>query len=59
MLGALTPTEVRLAHKLGSHVVKLLPGSLGGPSYLKALKGLFPGITIVKSGEELALPRFW
>jgi 2-dehydro-3-deoxyphosphogluconate aldolase/(4S)-4-hydroxy-2-oxoglutarate aldolase len=50
MLGALSPSEVRLAHRLGSNVVKLFPGSLGGPGYLKALKGPFPGIAIMPTG---------
>jgi 2-dehydro-3-deoxyphosphogluconate aldolase/(4S)-4-hydroxy-2-oxoglutarate aldolase len=47
MMGGLTPSEVRLAHKLGSDVVKLFPGSVGGPDYLKALKGPFPHIEIM------------
>lgn len=50
MMGALTPSEVRLAYKLGSDVVKLFPGSLGGPSYLKALKGPFPNIPLMPTG---------
>ena len=29
MMGALTPAEVAMSHKLGSDVVKLFPGSLG------------------------------
>jgi 2-dehydro-3-deoxyphosphogluconate aldolase/(4S)-4-hydroxy-2-oxoglutarate aldolase len=42
MMGALTPTEVVASRQLGSDVVKLFPGSLGGPEYMKALKGPFP-----------------
>ena len=42
MIGALTPTEVLQAYKLGSDVVKVFPGSAVGPSYIKALKGPFP-----------------
>ena len=37
MAGALTPTEVLQAYRLGSDVVKIFPGTLTGPSYLKAL----------------------
>lgn len=50
MLGALTPTEVVQAHRLGSSVVKLFPGALGGPAYLKALRGPFPHIPIMPTG---------
>ncbi len=50
MIGALTPTEIFAAHKLGSDVVKLFPGSLTGPAYVKALKGPFPHIPIMPTG---------
>jgi 2-dehydro-3-deoxyphosphogluconate aldolase/(4S)-4-hydroxy-2-oxoglutarate aldolase len=50
MLGALTPSEVLAAHQLGSDVVKLFPGSLGGPAYLKALRGPFPDIPMMPTG---------
>ena len=50
MMGGLTPTEVLLAYRLGSDVVKLFPGSLGGPAYMKALKGPFPHIPMMPTG---------
>jgi 2-dehydro-3-deoxyphosphogluconate aldolase / (4S)-4-hydroxy-2-oxoglutarate aldolase len=50
MAGALTPTEVELAHRLGSDVVKVFPGSLVGPEYVKALKGPFPNIPLMPTG---------
>jgi 2-dehydro-3-deoxyphosphogluconate aldolase / (4S)-4-hydroxy-2-oxoglutarate aldolase len=50
MLGALTPTEVFQAHRLGAHIVKIFPGSLVGPSYIKALHGPFPGIAMMPTG---------
>ncbi len=50
MIGALTPTEVLAAYKIGSDVVKIFPGSLGGPAYLKALKGPFPTIPMMPTG---------
>lgn len=50
MIGALTPTEVLQAYKLGSDFVKLFPGSLVGPAYVKALKGPFPYIPFVPTG---------
>ncbi len=42
MAGALTPTEVFQAYSLGTDVVKIFPGSLAGPSYIKALKRTVP-----------------
>ncbi len=48
--GALTPSEVMLARRLGAQAVKLFPGSSGGPSYLKALRGPFPSIAFVPTG---------
>ncbi len=50
MLGALTPTEVLKAFNLGSDVVKLFPGSLVGPAYVKALRGPFPDIPLMPTG---------
>jgi 2-dehydro-3-deoxyphosphogluconate aldolase/(4S)-4-hydroxy-2-oxoglutarate aldolase len=50
MVGALTPTEVEEAYRLGSDVVKIFPASLVGPSYLKSLQGPFPYINTMPSG---------
>jgi 2-dehydro-3-deoxyphosphogluconate aldolase/(4S)-4-hydroxy-2-oxoglutarate aldolase len=50
MMGALTPSEVMMAKRLGSDVIKLFPGSLTGPSYVKALKGPFPDLRIMPTG---------
>ncbi len=50
MAGALTPTEVLRAYRLGSDVVKIFPGSLAGPAYIKALKGPFPYIPLMPTG---------
>lgn len=44
MAGALTPTEVMRATRLGVDVVKVFPGSLVGPSYLRSLRGPFPNV---------------
>ncbi len=49
-LGALTPTEVMAATRLGAHVVKIFPASLGGPAYLKALRGPFPEVPFMPTG---------
>jgi 2-dehydro-3-deoxyphosphogluconate aldolase/(4S)-4-hydroxy-2-oxoglutarate aldolase len=50
VLGALTPTEVVSAVRAGSAVVKLFPAGLGGPRYLKDLRGPFPDVDFVPSG---------
>jgi 2-dehydro-3-deoxyphosphogluconate aldolase/(4S)-4-hydroxy-2-oxoglutarate aldolase len=50
MIGAFTPSEIVEAHRLGSDVVKLYPGSLGSPKYLKSLRGPFPDIPIMPTG---------
>jgi 2-dehydro-3-deoxyphosphogluconate aldolase/(4S)-4-hydroxy-2-oxoglutarate aldolase len=48
--GILTPSEVMLARRLGAQAVKLFPGSSGGTSYLKALRGPFPDVPFVPTG---------
>lgn len=50
MPGVLTPSEVMLALGFGVEVVKLFPGSLGGPPYLKALRGPFPEVSFLPTG---------
>jgi 2-dehydro-3-deoxyphosphogluconate aldolase/(4S)-4-hydroxy-2-oxoglutarate aldolase len=51
MAGALTPTEVIMAWKAGADFVKVFPASaVGGPSYLKALRGPLPQIPLVPTG---------
>src|SRR5215210_5413386 len=50
MPGILTPTELMLARRLGADVFKLFPGSAGGPSYLKALRGPFPEAVLLPTG---------
>jgi len=49
--GALTPTEVLTAWEAGADVVKIFPcGNVGGPKYIKALKGPFPQIEMIPTG---------
>ncbi|RJX34974.1 MAG: bifunctional 4-hydroxy-2-oxoglutarate aldolase/2-dehydro-3-deoxy-phosphogluconate aldolase [Desulfarculus sp.] len=49
--GALTPTEVLAAWNAGADFVKVFPvGQLGGPAYVRALKGPFPQILLLPSG---------
>jgi len=49
--GALTPTEILDAQRAGADLIKVFPvQSLGGPSYLRALRGPFPDIPLVPTG---------
>jgi 2-dehydro-3-deoxyphosphogluconate aldolase/(4S)-4-hydroxy-2-oxoglutarate aldolase len=51
MAGALTPTEVIQAWRAGSDFVKIFPcGNVGGPKYIKALKGPLPQVPMVPTG---------
>ncbi len=50
MAGAVTPTEVMRARRLGVDVVKLFPGSLGGPALLKGLRAPFPQLSFLPTG---------
>jgi 2-dehydro-3-deoxyphosphogluconate aldolase/(4S)-4-hydroxy-2-oxoglutarate aldolase len=49
--GALTPTEVLTAWEAGADAVKVFPcGAVGGPGYIKALRGPFPQIEMIPTG---------
>lgn len=50
MPGCITPTEITEALKYGVDVIKIFPGSLVGPSYIKALKGPFPNVNLMPTG---------
>jgi 2-dehydro-3-deoxyphosphogluconate aldolase/(4S)-4-hydroxy-2-oxoglutarate aldolase len=51
MAGALTPTEVITAWNAGADMVKIFPcGNVGGPRYIKALRGPLPQIPMVPTG---------
>ena len=51
ILGALTPTEVLTAWRLGSDFVKVFPCSqVGGDKYIKASKKALPEVSLVASG---------
>ena len=50
MAGCLTPTEIYQTYKLGADVIKIFPGSLTGPSYIKAVHGPFPHIPMMPTG---------
>ena len=46
----MTPTEVLTAWESGADVVKIFPADLGGPPYLKALRGPLPQVRLMPTG---------
>jgi 2-dehydro-3-deoxyphosphogluconate aldolase/(4S)-4-hydroxy-2-oxoglutarate aldolase len=62
LAGVLTPTEALTAMGLGADAVKLFPATVGGPSYLRALREPLPdlpfipvgGVDVGLAGEYLA-----
>ena len=50
MPGAYTPTEILTAWEAGADVVKVFPASVGGPDFIKALRGPLPHIRLAAVG---------
>jgi 2-dehydro-3-deoxyphosphogluconate aldolase/(4S)-4-hydroxy-2-oxoglutarate aldolase len=48
--GAFTPSEILLARDLGATAVKLFPAPVGGPAYVRALRGPIPAVPFVPTG---------
>lgn len=48
--GAYTPTEILAAWESGADAVKVFPASVGGPQFIKAIKGPLPQIKLVPVG---------
>ncbi len=48
--GCMTPTEIYRAEINGAALVKIFPGSLLGPSYISAIKELFPKVLFMPTG---------
>jgi len=49
--GALTPTDVIAARKAGSDFIKIVPcGQVGGDTYIRALKTMFPDVSLIAAG---------
>jgi 2-dehydro-3-deoxyphosphogluconate aldolase/(4S)-4-hydroxy-2-oxoglutarate aldolase len=60
MPGAMTPTEVLGAWRLGATMVKVFPADQLGPGHIKALKAPFPEIPLMPTGGVTVetLPAF-
>jgi 2-dehydro-3-deoxyphosphogluconate aldolase/(4S)-4-hydroxy-2-oxoglutarate aldolase len=50
MPGAFTPTEILAAWEAGADIVKVFPADVGGPNYLKAIRGPLPQIRLMPTG---------
>lgn len=50
LAGAYTPTEVLAAWEAGADLVKVFPASVGGPGFIKALRGPLPQVRLVPVG---------
>lgn len=48
--GCITPTEMMTAIEYGVDVIKLFPGSMVGPSYIKAIHGPMPFVNLMPTG---------
>lgn len=49
--GCSTPSEVMRARGLGAEIVKVFPArALGGPTFIKSLKGPLPGVRLMPTG---------
>jgi 2-dehydro-3-deoxyphosphogluconate aldolase/(4S)-4-hydroxy-2-oxoglutarate aldolase len=48
--GCMTPTEIHLAQQAGCTMVKLFPGAVLGPSFVSAVRELFPQIKMMPTG---------
>ncbi len=48
--GAMTATEVHFAYKSGASIVKIFPGNVLGPGFVKSFRGPFPDIPLMVSG---------
>jgi 2-dehydro-3-deoxyphosphogluconate aldolase/(4S)-4-hydroxy-2-oxoglutarate aldolase len=60
MPGAMTPTEILTAWRLGATMVKVFPADQLGPGHLKAVKAPFPEIPLMPTGGVTVetLPAF-
>lgn len=50
MVGCFSSSEVFHAHQMGADIIKIFPGRLAGPSYIKDLRGPFPDIPFMPTG---------
>ncbi len=52
--GCMTPSEIIQAENWGAKTIKLFPGNMLGPSFLKAVKAVFPDLLFMPTGGVTA-----
>ncbi|ULQ53558.1 bifunctional 4-hydroxy-2-oxoglutarate aldolase/2-dehydro-3-deoxy-phosphogluconate aldolase [Flavihumibacter fluvii] len=55
--GCTTPTEIATAEQYGFTAIKLFPGNLLGPSFVSAIRDIFPGISFMPTGGVTQAPE--
>ncbi len=50
MPGAMTPTEIVAAHDAGADVIKVFPGEIVGPAFIRAVRAPLPHIPLMPTG---------
>ncbi|MFM9883061.1 MAG: bifunctional 4-hydroxy-2-oxoglutarate aldolase/2-dehydro-3-deoxy-phosphogluconate aldolase [Burkholderiales bacterium] len=50
MPGAMTPTEIVAAHEAGADVIKVFPGEIVGPAFIRAVRAPLPHIPLMPTG---------
>lgn len=50
MMGCYSPTEIKVAMENGADIIKLFPATLGGISYLKAVRAPLPQTQFIPTG---------
>jgi 2-dehydro-3-deoxyphosphogluconate aldolase/(4S)-4-hydroxy-2-oxoglutarate aldolase len=54
--GAATPAEILAAHRSGARIVKVFPAAaLGGPAYLRAIRGPLPHIPLLPTNGPTSM----
>ncbi|GAC1424532.1 MAG: bifunctional 4-hydroxy-2-oxoglutarate aldolase/2-dehydro-3-deoxy-phosphogluconate aldolase [Flavisolibacter sp.] len=48
--GCMTPTEISAAERAGAQTIKIFPGNILGPAYIRALKEIFPNLKFIPTG---------
>jgi 2-dehydro-3-deoxyphosphogluconate aldolase / (4S)-4-hydroxy-2-oxoglutarate aldolase len=55
--GCMTATEIALAQSLGARLVKVFPANVLGPSFVSAVKEIFPGLHFMPTGGVEITPE--
>lgn len=48
--GCATPTEIATADELGASIIKVFPGNVLGPGFIKSVLGPMPGLKLMPTG---------